>query len=98
MIMIGPNEVEITGRWIVSKGQSVADANCQRISDLTQVHLVKLGHDPSGWDTIYRDPNDGRFWEMTFPQSGLQGGGPPQLRALSKEEVNSKYGNIVTTL
>ncbi len=97
MKMIEPNETEITGKWLISQGRTVADETCQRIADLTQHYLVELGRDPSGWDALYRDPNDGRFWELIYPQSELQGGGPPQLRCLSIDESKRKYGNAVAT-
>ena len=70
----------------------VADDVCKRIFALTESHLVKLGSDASGWDVVYRDPNDGRFWELIYPQSELFGGGPPQLRCLTTEEAEQKYG------
>ena len=44
-----------------------------------------------GWETLYRDPDDGRYWERTFPQSGSDGGGPPQLRFLTDYEAKDKY-------
>jgi len=95
--MIEPNETKITGKWLMSQDRTVADETCQRISDLTQRHLVELGRDPSGWDVLYRDPNDGRFWELTYPQSELQGGGPPQLRCLPADKAKLKYGDVVAT-
>ena len=97
MTAIGPGERAITGKWLTSQGRTVADETCQRIVNLTQEHLVELGRDSSGWDALYRDPDDGRFWELTYPQSGLQGGGPPQLRCLSTIEARPKYGHVVDT-
>jgi len=42
--------------------------------------------------TLYRDPDDGRYWERTYPQSELHGGGPPELRVLATEDARQKYG------
>ena len=92
MTEIKPNEMLITGRWSMSNGSMVADQNCRRIEQLTQSHLIKVQHDWSGWETLYRDSNDGRFWELTYPQGEMQGGGPPQLRCISPREAAEKYG------
>jgi hypothetical protein len=95
MRMIAPNEREITGKLLMSQGRVVGDEACNRIADLTKNYLIELGRDSSGWDALYRDPNDGRFWEMIYPQSELQGGGPPQLRCLPDDEARRKYGDVV---
>ena len=94
MKFIEPSETEIVGKWVLVEGHIVADEACQRIAELTEGLLLELGHDPSGWDALYRDPKDGRHWELTYPQSEMQGGGPPQLRCLSADEAMNKYGNI----
>ncbi len=79
MTLIAPDEKEITGKWLMSKGRVLADETCRRIANLIKGHSVELGRHSSGWDALCRDPRDGRFWEMTYPQGQLQGGGPPQL-------------------
>jgi hypothetical protein len=38
------------------------------------------------------DPDDGRYWERTYPQSEKHGGGPPQLKCLTFQEASKKYG------
>jgi hypothetical protein len=95
MKLIASHETELTGNWFSDHGTIVADETCQRIAQLTKEYLVELCHDPSGWDILYRDPNDCRFWELIYPQSELQSGGPPKLRWLSEEKVKSKYGGAV---
>ena len=95
MKMIASHEIEITGRLLLSQGRVVGDNACDRIADLTKNYLIELGRDSSGWDALYRDPSDGRFWEMIYPQSEMQGGGPPQLRFLSTDEARRKYGDVV---
>jgi len=92
MKMITSNETEITGKWLISQDRLVADETCERIANLIKGHLVELARDSSGWDILYRDPNDARLWELIYPQSELQGGGPPQLRCLSVDEARCKYG------
>jgi hypothetical protein len=91
---IQPTETQLTGKWPSRDGRAVADETCERINELVRSHLQKLGHDASGWEVLYRDPDDGRLWELTYPQSGLQGGGPPQLRCLTTAEAKKKYGAV----
>ncbi len=76
----------------MSEGKLVEDETCQRITKLVTAYLAKLGEDLSGWETLYRDPKDGRFWELTHPQSEMHGGGPPELRWVPPEVALQKYG------
>lgn len=89
---IHPDETEIRGSWTQSGKDVVADDACRRIDQLVSSYLEMVGHDASGWDALYRDPADGRYWELLYPQSDLHGGGPPVLRNVSPEDARSKYG------
>ena len=93
-----PTETLLTGKWLLKDGRLVADEVCNRISELTTCHLRELSRDPSGWDVLYRDPDDGRLWELVFPESDLHGGGPPELRHIFTEQAKEKYGDVVSTL
>lgn len=62
----------------------------RRLSDLR-----KVGHDSSGWNTLYRDPATGDFWEVTFPHSEMHGGGPRRLDAISIANARAKYPALV---
>ena len=55
-------------------------------------HLVQLDQREGGWTILYQDPSDGRFWELTYPESQMHGGGPPTLTELATEEVEGLYG------
>ncbi|MGD1879801.1 MAG: Imm27 family immunity protein [Kiloniellaceae bacterium] len=88
---IAPSETLFTGKWISRDSQVVVDETCDRIDTLVRSHLKELGRDASGWDVLYRDPEDGRIWELTHPQSKLHGGGPPQLRCITFDEAKKKY-------
>jgi hypothetical protein len=91
MSTIDAHETEIIGRWVWEKGAMVSDATCGRIDDLTRNYLVEVGRDKSGWDLLFRDPKDGRYWQLSYPNSDLHGGGPPQLTHLTKELALEKY-------
>jgi hypothetical protein len=87
-------ETVLTGRWLVQDGQARPDAICERIEWLISHHLRKVADrtQSGAWETLNRDPNDGRYWERTYPQGEMQGGGPPQLRCLTSDEAKRKYG------
>ena len=90
-MQIRPEETELIGRWESTGGTIQADASAARIKELTDAHLTKVAVTHSGWGTLYRDPSDLRFWELTYPHSEMHGGGPPMLRYLSPEEAHTKY-------
>jgi hypothetical protein len=88
------SEISLIGKWILKEGQIIADDTCQRIELLLTMHLVELGTDSSGWNVLYRDPCDGRLWELSYSDSSCQGGGAPQLCCLKFEEAKKKYTTI----
>jgi hypothetical protein len=87
-------ETLLVGQWDSREGRVVPDQTCVRINELIRTYLKELGRDASGWDVLFRDPEDGRLWELTYPHSELHGGGPPQLRCLRVDEARAKYGGV----
>lgn len=92
---IRPEETELRGRWVMRDRRPEADETCARIEALVRDHLRKLGADPTGWDVLYVDEADGRYWELTYPDSDRHGGGAPLLTALSPADASGKYGKVV---
>jgi len=99
MNTLQPNEQILTGTWLCEAGRARSDAACERIEWLIAHHLQKVADSPQSgaWETLYRDTEDGRYWERTYPQSGMHGGGPPQLKCLTIQEASEKYGAAVFT-
>jgi len=94
MAELAPEEVDLRGDWIVQKDRSVVgDAKEQRIEWLTAQKLERIANDSSGWDTLHRDPRDGRLWELTYTRSEMHGGGPRRLHVLSRDEAAAKYSH-----
>src|SRR6476646_1654968 len=94
MAELAPEEVDLRGDWIVQKDRSVVgDEKEQRIEWLTTQKLERIANDSSDWDTLYRDPRDGRLWELTYPRSEMHGGGPRCLHVLSRDEAAAKYSH-----
>ena len=91
-----PEETELLGSWVAEDDHVSADTVCDRIAELTERHLTKIATASGGWETLFQDPDDGRYWELTYPQSDLHGGGPPKLKWLSADEAEKKYGSLST--
>ena len=89
---IDQNETEILGTWEMKAGRMIEDETCRRIRSLVGAKLQQVAVSKDGWEKLYRDPRDGRYWELFYPQSELHGGGPPALRVASLETVQQKYG------
>ncbi|MEP6621550.1 MAG: Imm27 family immunity protein [bacterium] len=86
------DEQQLTGHWKDGKAGAAADDVDERILWLVTKRLLPKGLTADGWDSLFLDPRDSRFWELTFPQSSLFGGGPRQLSVLSPEAAAEKYG------
>ena len=95
MKRISPEEIVIRGS-IVESGKLLTDNDaCLRINWLMSDVLENLGvrKDSGGWERLYRDPADGRYWLVTYPHGEMHGGGPPDLRnvTLSEREMSENY-------
>ena len=89
---IASSEQFMIGKWTVHDNEVSADEVCRRIESLIVEYLLHVATDPSGWESLYRDPEDHRLWELTYPQSEMHGGGPPALRQVAFEFATEKYG------
>lgn len=78
-----PGETEIIGKWLYENSKVYADDNCKRIEWLRQNYLHEINRVDGGWTTNYQDPQDKRYWQHTYPQGELQGGGPPILKCVN---------------
>ena len=89
---ISPNETLISGSWTMIDGRMTPDSVLQRIRLLLEHDLEFVAVSPNGWDRLYRDPSDHRYWERFLPHGEMQGGGPESLRVLDSREAQEKYG------
>ena len=87
------HETELVGRWVTENGRVRSDATCDRINWLASHHLREIGVSKQwgAWETLFQDPDDGRYWEQTYPHGEMHGGGPPTLRLLTMEQAKAKY-------
>ena len=91
MTTLKSHENKLVGKWNVVNGNVESDATCLRIEKLLTNDLSKVAESDDGWDILYRDNNDGRYWELTYPHDDYHGGGPPCLVHISDEEARKKY-------
>ena len=88
---ISINETSIVEEWEFINNKMVTNEQGKRIDWLRSNYLKKIANDESGWYTLYQDPEDKRYWELSFPRGEMQGGGPRLLKLITKEEASSKY-------
>jgi hypothetical protein len=86
-----PNESDLKAEWILVEGKVVKDQVTERIDELVKKHLTKVKVDKNGWNSLFQDPSDGRYWELTYPCSEMHGGGPPRLSVISVSDAAEKY-------
>jgi hypothetical protein len=88
-----PDETEVVGKWIFDGKGAHADDTAIRIEHLTKHVLQKLAVSRTlgAWETLFRDPQDGRLWERTYPEGEMHGGGPPKLATISETKARANY-------
>jgi hypothetical protein len=90
-----PSETVLEGKWGLLNGKMVGDETTIRINQLITSTLAHVATSEDGWSNLYRDPSDGRFWEHTYPQGEMHGGGPPKLQVLTRDVAIKSYGRRV---
>ena len=83
---------EIVGGWVTVDGAVVADDAQNLIYELVASRLIHVAEWAGGYTTLYNDPADNSYWERTYPNSGMHGGGPQTLTEVLPEDVFPKYG------
>jgi hypothetical protein len=86
-------EVEFVGAWVKAEGRVVGDETCKRIEALVRGTLQHVADHPTdgAWQSLFRDPADGRLWERTYPHGDWHGGGPPTIRFITEAEARGVY-------
>jgi len=88
---LNENEVELVGSWIIKNDAAVLDGVGRRIEYLIENSLKEIAVSDDGWDKLYINPNDDAYWELTYPDSQLHGGGAPKLTRVKIEIAQLKY-------
>ncbi len=87
------NETELVGAWVETHEGVVGDETCIRVNVLLRDTLQHVADHPEygAWQSLYRDPGDGRYWERTCPHGDRHGGGPPVIRCIEEREARGAY-------
>jgi hypothetical protein len=88
------HETELRGFWIDRGSSMTPDATWERITLLTEGTLELLATGGNGTDRLYRDPADGRLWELTRVAPQMKDGGPPRLSVIEPGAAEKKYGKV----
>jgi len=90
---IQPQETELVGNWVADGKEIKKDETCRRIEWLIANTLKEVGYSKKygAWETLYIDPEDGRYWVKTFTKSHMHGGGPPTLKNLPKDKAKTDF-------
>ena len=89
---LSSNETKLVGIWVEKNGSVVQDAVCERIQGLIDFYIKQVAVNGDNWSVLYNNPDDGSYWELTYPQSHMHGGGPPALQRVSKRDAQKRYG------
>jgi hypothetical protein len=68
MMRLQPKETLLVGKWELIGGRMQVDPTEERIERLVAASLEKVASAAGGWEILYRDCADGRYWELTFPR------------------------------
>lgn len=88
---IKPNELVIESDHDILGSIEAANKASMRIDDLTDNYLIEKARANGGWDILYQDPADQRYWELTKPKGEYHGGGPSRLSYISDQDAILKY-------
>ena len=90
MTRLKPEETEVQGYWIDIGSAVTPDSGWERIVRLTGDSLQLLATGNDGRELLYRDPADGRLWELV-PVAPQIPAGPSRLRVISPALAEKKY-------
>jgi hypothetical protein len=90
---LNPSENDLIVKLIRVGNHLEGDATAERIQWLTSGILEKIAfsRENGAWETLFKDKNDGRYWERTYPHGEMHGGGSPRLTCISEVEAREKY-------
>ena len=90
-LTLSSEEKLLVGGWVTIGDSVKLDKLSYRVDWLITKYLIKVHEDESGWSTLFADPKDGRYWELTYPTSETHGGGSCRLENISISDAEMRY-------
>jgi hypothetical protein len=90
VIPIKAEETVLQGYWLDTGNSVATDSNWERIVRQTGEYLEFLASAGDGREQLYRDPADGRLWELTPVDPNLPAG-PPLLQVIAPSRAEENY-------
>ncbi len=89
-------DYELREEWIFTDGKMSAGGDGPTIRDwlATKLERVKVDLRCGAWLTLYRHLETGHFWELSYPQSEMHGGGPMLLSRLEISNPDEWHKNV----
>jgi len=56
--------------------------------------LIEISNNYKEWKTLYKCRDCGEYWELSYPQSELHGGGPPVVNKLKGADLKKNWGIV----
>ena len=88
------NVKKLEGKWLLRDGKIEVDQTCRIIESRISEKLQRVTARDGGWTVLYHDPIEGSYWELTYQDSEMQGGGPPTLTYLEPGELQALYPTL----
>ncbi len=88
---IKPNETIIESDPIILGSDEDVSKASERIDDLIYNYLIEKARANGGWDILFQDPADQRYWELTAPKGEYHGCGPLRLSYIPNQDATLKY-------
>ncbi len=54
-------------------------------------NCIKVTTNDSGWEILYKEKSSNKYWELTYPNSEVHGGGEPLVSPVAIEDVKLKF-------
>ena len=86
-----PDETSLQGGTVDLGTRIVPDDVNIRISYLLRERLESVARAEDGWLHLFRDPADGRYWELSYPEGQRDRTGPRRLKAMDAQLAREKY-------
>jgi hypothetical protein len=87
---------ELNEVWEFRDGRMHVAGDGQAIADLLKTKLMEVRRE--NWAILYRDQETGEFWDLTYPQGQMHGGGPRRLRIVSDPNNWMPYSKPATMI